>query len=591
MKTEVMHDRRIPGRGRTGAQPCAPPVRVIGLFFVLLGLVTIMLGLIASPADVRALPFPFYELTKTVSYPPSSGLGASVGEIVTITVSFRSLYDSSSYVEVRDQNPAPWYLEILSNTITGGAYYIPGTIGVSEAVGWDDWLDIGEPVTVTFQLKVLEGGAGQTVTNLAWLDSAATPGTLYDAGDWAEIYIKPAAPVLEPIDNTDGDGDYLVAWEAATGAITYTLQVDDEPAFTSPITPYVGANTQFLVTGQAPGLRHYRVRASNHRVYSSWSNSEPASVLLPPPILYPIDNPNNGVDYWVDWSDVTGASAYTLEEDDDPDFASPITRYSGSDSHYQILDQTYGRWYYRVRAANAVVSGFWSQNQEALVRAAPVYLPIIINTWPPLPGVPVLEPINNPEGLHSFDVGWTTALRAETYVLQEATSATFAGAVQIYAGPGTGLEINRKQPTRYFYRVKARNDWGDSDWSNTEQVDVLWESEPNDIAPSQANGAIVSGLTYQGSFPSAADINDYYYFELKEQRSVQVQLTNIPAGHNFDLVLRNSALVPVGYSGELENKDERIVTGPLPAGTYYIQVYHRSLGSSGQAYRLQADYE
>jgi hypothetical protein len=226
-----------------------------------------------------------------------------------------------------------------------------------------------------------------------------------------------------------------------------------------------------------------------------------------------------------------------------------------------------------------------------MVRPQPIYLPLTINNWPPLPGTPTLQPINNPGGLHSFRVDWTTAPQVQSYVLEEARTSSFVDAVQIYEGSATDLELNRKQPTRYFYRVKGRNAWGDSAWSSVQQVDVRWESEPNDLAPSQANGAIVSGLTYYGTFPSGADINDYYYFELKEQRSVEVRLSNIALGHNYDLVLRTSALVSVGYSGELENQDERIVTEPLPAGSYYIQVYHRSLGGSEQAYHLEADYE
>ena len=52
-------------------------------------------------------------------------------------------------------------------------------------------------------------------------------------------------------------------------------------------------------------------------------------------------------------------------------------------------------------------------------------------------------------------------------------------------------------------------------------------------------------------------------------------------------------LVQVGYSGELNNSNEHILTGVLPVGTYYIQVYRNPLSSGGssQAYHLRAVYE
>jgi hypothetical protein len=46
-----------------------------------------------------------------------------------------------------------------------------------------------------------------------------------------------------------------------------------------------------------------------------------------------------------------------------------------------------------------------------------------------------------------------------------------------------------------------------------------------------------------------------------------------------------------GYSAELGNADEHILTGILPTGRYYIQVYHNSTGGSTQAYHLRVSYE
>jgi hypothetical protein len=220
------------------------------------------------------------------------------------------------------------------------------------------------------------------------------------------------------------------------------------------------------------------------------------------------------------------------------------------------------------------------------------HLPLIVRTWPlPMPGVPALHPISNSDGLGTYAVAWDAAAWADLYVLEEAKTSTFAATWQVYAGPATSYLVSGRGAARYYYRVKARNKWGDSGWSNIEQVDVLWEAEPNDDALTQANGPVVSGLTYYGTFLNAADEKDYFYFDLLVPHSVELTLSNIALGQDYNLVLRNASLVDVGYSGELGNAAEYILTGRLPAGRYYIQVYHVSGAGSDQPYHLWLDYE
>ena len=139
---------------------------------------------------------------------------------------------------------------------------------------------------------------------------------------------------------------------------------------------------------------------------------------------------------------------------------------------------------------------------------------------------------------------------------------------------------------RYYYRVKARNTWAESSWSNVRQVDVLWEAEPNDTY-AQANGPIMPNLVYFGTFPNGTDVDDYYFFDLSTGYRVKLWLKNIPGGQNYDLVLRDAYLAVVGYSAQPSNADEYIDSQQdLAPGRYYIQVYHYSSGGSTQPYRL-----
>jgi hypothetical protein len=216
------------------------------------------------------------------------------------------------------------------------------------------------------------------------------------------------------------------------------------------------------------------------------------------------------------------------------------------------------------------------------------YLPMVYNRWPPAPGIPALNPIDNADGDGSYTISWTAAAHADTYVLQEATNASFSDASIIYSGPSTTHAVSGRGAARYYYRVKTLNTWAESGWSNVRQVDVLWEAEPNDEALEQANGPIVPTLIYYGTFPNENDVDDYYFFDLSTGYRIKLWLKNIPSGQNYDLVLRDADLAVVGYSAQPSNADEYIDSlQALSPGRYYIQVYHYSSGGSTQPYHLE----
>ena len=200
-----------------------------------------------------------------------------------------------------------------------------------------------------------------------------------DFGDsW--IYGPPLLrPTLWPIDNTDGDGNYLVGWSDVISATGYTLEEDDNTWFSSPTVIYQGGQTEFNVSGQDPGEWYYRVKASSVQGDSYWSNVELVGIRPEAPTLYPIENTDGDGTYLVDWSDMSGATSYRLEEDDNSNFNSPEGRYSGESSQYQVGGQFPGTWYYRVVARNAGGDSPWS-NIESVVVLLPTSTPTPTNT-------------------------------------------------------------------------------------------------------------------------------------------------------------------------------------------------------------------
>jgi hypothetical protein len=213
-------------------------------------------------------------------------------------------------------------------------------------------------------------------------------------------------------------------------------------------------------------------------------------------------------------------------------------------------------------------------------------LPLALHTWPPVPGIPDLQPIDNPEGWGDYTVAWSAADRAKGYLLQEASDAGFATAREVYTGLDLAYTVTGRSAARYFYRAAATNAWGAGAWSDAVAVDVRWEFEPNDDALAQANGPIMPGITYRGALEDGADVQDYYWLEMSNAGRIEVWLRDIPAGQNYDLVVRDASLNLEGYSAELGDRDERILTDLLPVGRYYVQVYQRSGGGSPELYTL-----
>lgn len=138
---------------------------------------------------------------------------------------------------------------------------------------------------------------------------------------------------------------------------------------------------------------------------------------VPPPLpgaptLLPIDNSDG--DYLVDWDDVPNADSYTLEEDDDPNFGSPLVRYTGPDSQFQVVDQLAGTWHYRVRASNVSGESPWSAPQS-------VEVVLTLYVWP--------------SALHFvIEAGQTALLPRTVYVESNATSLGWTASISPSVG-------------------------------------------------------------------------------------------------------------------------------------------------------------
>jgi hypothetical protein len=229
-----------------------------------------------------------------------------------------------------------------------------------------------------------------------------------------------------------------------------------------------------------------------------------------------------------------------------------------------------------------------SESSTTEIGSRQVYMPLVLRCWP-RPGTPVLSTISPPGDDASYIVSWDMTFGAEYYSLQEATDPTFSDASTIYTDADTFHTVTSRCIKNYHYRVTACNCGGCSEWSNVESVEVRWECGLNNTCPG-GNGPLVSDLTYYGTFTTTTDRRDYFHFDMTTPHTIELWLTNIPIGYDYDLALRNAGCDLIVFSNNYDNSAEHILTGILPAGRYYVQVYYYVPGSA-QPYHLRVVYE
>jgi hypothetical protein len=250
-----------------------------------------------------------------------------------------------------------------------------------------------------------------------------------------------------------------VDWNDIPNAASYVLERSSNDSFSNPAVVYSGTASMYQVVARPGGTWHYRVLARNDNGDSPWSNVQPVGVRPEPPILASIDNPGNENGYQLVWSASVGAIGYTLEEDDDPFFASPSVRYQGAALEYGVTGQPGGTWYYRVMAYNAVGSSSESNTQSTSVDPAALTAPF-------------LNPIDNEDGDGEFLVSWIEVPGATGYRLEESGDVYFRTPREVYSGTAPLFLVVGQPEGTWHYRVRAVGSSGGSPWSNQRSVVV-----------------------------------------------------------------------------------------------------------------------
>ena len=295
-------------------------------------------------------------------------------------------------------------------------------------------------------------GTGTYVVRVNFLTSGCSP-------------MPPPPPILAlPSNGSTGISiNPTLSWNASCGATSYQLQVSTTSTFSTTVFDQSGITaTTFPISGLSYDTNYFwRVRAFNQVGPSAWSTvwSFRTIVEAPPPPL--LASPPDGslgisINSTMSWNASARATSYRLQISTTVSFSTIVFDQSGITGTSVTVSGLSNNtlYYWRVYASNA-----GGTSGESVIWRFTTILAAPLLASPP-DGANCLS--TNPTLI------WNASSGATSYQLQVSTNSSFSTTVVNQSGitnltfTVSGLSFN----TAYFWRVRASNASGTSDWSS-----------------------------------------------------------------------------------------------------------------------------
>lgn len=322
---------------------------------------------------------------------------------------------------------------------------------LDERVAGGAWANVYDGSAVS---KAVSGKASGTYEYRAKACNASGCGGYSTSVSTAVTRPPGAAPVLT-VPSSSANGAFTVSWTAVGATTEYRLEEVVSGAWSQ---IQSGAGTSLGISGRGSGSYSFRVRACNGGGCSGYSGTGVVTVLLPPQSAPSLSAPSSAAGaYSVNWSAVTGATRYSLQQSINGAAWAGAGDHAGTSTSFNPGPS--GSYAYRVAACNSSGCGGWSATRTVNVIRAP--------------SAPVITYAHHhyyyagPQDSEftSCNVRWTASAGTERYELHAGDGTTVYG--QMYSGPlndiqGSGYSI---QYCANPYVVRACNAAGCSGWS------------------------------------------------------------------------------------------------------------------------------
>ncbi|MEY2153047.1 hypothetical protein AB7849_19235 [Rhodanobacter sp. 115] len=343
---------------------------------------------------------------------------------------------------------------------------------VQEQVNGRSWTTLASNTPAT-SISRPGTSTGSYVYQVEALNSYGTRGW----GTSATVSVNTAygvVPIPVPtlsVPGTSSTGSATVSWTAASPVTGYILQQSGNGG-TSWSTVYSGTGTSMALSNLGNGNYTYQVQACNDTagdsVCTAWARGGTLVVTHPPTSAPGLSVPgtNSTGSYTVNWSPVSTATSYTLQQS--VNGGGWTTVYSGAGTGFGLSGEGNGTYAYRVQACNAGGCSGWSGTGTSTV------------THPPASAPGLSVPGSSSTG--SYTVSWGGDSTATSYTLQQSSNGGSSWGTA-YSGGGTSDAISGIGDGTYTYRVQACNAGGCGPWSGTGTIKVaIIPAEPGYVS-------------------------------------------------------------------------------------------------------------
>ncbi len=252
---------------------------------------------------------------------------------------------------------------------------------------------------------------------------------------------------------------YKFQWNSPTGATAFRIQIAKDAGFSDIVVDQDNIMDLYYDVSGLQELTNYywRVRGEDIANTGLWSATWDFETNIPAPALYLPANNSGGYQRTINfnWQDIKPGTEYAFQLSTDQTFLTSIVSVTGLTSNsftYQVpsLNEEY---YWRVSATFTPCSSTWS---DVWVFRTVLQAPNLLS--------PANHAINQPVQLLCQ---WEAVPAAANYEFNLSTMANFSS---ILRGTNTSstnyLLTEALDPnTKYYWRVRAKNSEGTSDWS------------------------------------------------------------------------------------------------------------------------------
>lgn len=336
-------------------------------------------------------------------------------------------------------------------------------------------------------------------------------------------------------------------WEAVSGATEYRIQVATDFGFSDVIMDQTVNGTELDIPQMLDfnTLYFWRVQAISGGGNSKFSGIFRFTTATDPPNAVNLFTPEDGATqlfpgFELTWQAAERADDYQIQISKTSDFSDLVVDRTLSATRFAATNdfEFSTTFYWRVRGINSGGTGDWSNVRSFTT---------IIEKPDPV-SMLISPPENENQVSVTPTLSWTGSTRASEYVIQISTDETFSSesVIEVTSSDPTLILNNPLEyATIYFWRVKATNIGGESEYNEPEQFTT-----------------VVRETAIMPNYPNPFNASTTIRFQLAESSEVTLDIFNA-IGRRVAILVEGERQAGVYF--------ENLQSAGLASGTYFIR--------------------